>query len=248
MDRGSYFVINRGRQYGKTTTLRALAEYLRNDYAVISLDFQKMSDANFKDEYTFVAAFIEQLAEIFADDSNLTANIEQDAFENFVAIKNDEKATMDKLFFGISKLCKVSRNPVVLLIDEVDSASNNQVFISFLSMLRGYYLDRKNKNIFHSVILAGVYDIKNLKLKLRPDSEHQYNSPWNIAMKFNIDMSFSVKQIVSMLQEYENDNHTGMDIDIISACIYDYTSGYPYLVSADCLTKNFLKWSSFQME
>ncbi|MDE7477710.1 MAG: AAA-like domain-containing protein, partial [Lachnospiraceae bacterium] len=161
-------------------------------------------------------------------------NIERDDFENFAAIKNDEKATMNKLFFGISKLCKVSRNPVVLLIDEVDSASNNQVFISFLSMLRGYYVDRKNKDIFHSVILAGVYDIKNLKLKLRPDSEHQYNSPWKIAVKFNIDMSFSVKQIASMLQEYENENHTGMDIDIISTCIYDYTSGYPYLVSAVC--------------
>ena len=234
VDRGSYFVINRGRQYGKTTTLKALAEYLRNDYAVISLDFQKLSDANFRDEYAFVAAFIGQLAEIFADDSNLTANIERDAFEKFSAIKNDEETTMDRLFFGISKLCKASANPIVLLIDEVDSASNNQVFISFLSMLRGYYLDRKNKDIFHSVILAGVYDIKNLKLKLRPDTEHQYNSPWNIAVKFNMDMSFSTKQIASMLREYENDNHTGMDIDIVSAYIHDYTSGYPYLVSAIC--------------
>ena len=27
VDRGKYFVINRGRQYGKTTTLMALAEY-----------------------------------------------------------------------------------------------------------------------------------------------------------------------------------------------------------------------------
>lgn len=34
---------------------------------------------------------------------------------------------------------------------------------------------------FHSVILAGVYDIKNLKLKIRPEEEHKYNSPWNIA-------------------------------------------------------------------
>lgn len=234
VDRGSYVVINRGRQYGKTTTLKALAEYLRNDYAVISLDFQKLSDVNFRDEHAFVAAFIEQIAEIFSDDSNLTANIQQDAFENFAAIKEDEKVTMDKLFFGISKLCKVSKNPIVLLIDEVDSASDNQVFINFLSMLRGYYLDRRNKDIFHSVILAGVYDIKNLKLKLRPDSEHQYNSPWNIAVKFNIDMAFSAEQIASMLLEYENDNHTGMDIDLISACIYDYTSGYPYLVSAIC--------------
>lgn len=64
--------------------------------------------------------------------------------------------------------------------------------------------------------------------------EHQYNSSWNIAAKFKIDMSFSVVQIASMLQEYEEDNCTGMDIGTISQEIYNYTSGYPYLVSAIC--------------
>lgn len=48
---------------------------------------------------------------------------------------------------------------------------------------------------FKSVILAGVYDIKNLKHKLRNDDEHKYNSPWNIAADFNVDMSFSQKDI-----------------------------------------------------
>lgn len=234
VDMGSYLVINRGRQYGKTTTLRALAEYLRRDYAVILLDFQKMGNANFKDESAFVRAFIRQIEEIYEYDGNLTANIEGEAFGTFTAIKEDASVTMDQLFFGISRLCRQSENPVVLLIDEVDSASGNQVFINFLSMLRGYYLDRKNKEIFHSVILTGVYDIKNLKLKLRSDSEHQYNSPWNIAVKFNMDMSFSAVQIADMLREYEDDHHTGMEIDSVSACIYDYTSGYPYLVSAIC--------------
>lgn len=42
VDRKKYFVINRGRQYGKTTTLRALEEYLKDDYIVLSLDFQQM--------------------------------------------------------------------------------------------------------------------------------------------------------------------------------------------------------------
>ena len=46
---------------------------------------------------------------------------------------------------------------------------------------------------FHSVILAGVHDVKNLKLKLRPDEERKYNSPWNIAVEFDIDMDFNVK-------------------------------------------------------
>ncbi len=84
------------------------------------------------------------------------------------------------------------------------------------------------------MILAGVYDIKSLKLKLRPDSEHQYNSPWNIAADFDIDMSLSVPQIAKMLEEYEADNQTGMDIKEVAEIIYEYTSGYPVLVSSIC--------------
>ncbi len=53
--------------------------------------------------------------------------------------------------------------------------------ISFLAQLRTLYLKRDKVPTFHSVILAGVYHIKNLKLKIRKESEHQYNSPWNIA-------------------------------------------------------------------
>ncbi|MCD8023080.1 MAG: 9-O-acetyl-N-acetylneuraminate esterase, partial [Lachnospiraceae bacterium] len=36
VDAGDYFMINRGRQYGKTTTLAALATYLKPEYGVIS--------------------------------------------------------------------------------------------------------------------------------------------------------------------------------------------------------------------
>ena len=55
---GQYFTINRARQYGKTTTIRALGRYLEKDYLVVSLDFQKeMSAAKFSDENTFSLAF-----------------------------------------------------------------------------------------------------------------------------------------------------------------------------------------------
>lgn len=37
-----------------------------------------------------------------------------------------------------------------------------------------------------------------------------------------------------MLREYEEDYHTGMAIDEISRLVYDYTSGYPFLVSRLC--------------
>ena len=37
-----------------------------------------------------------------------------------------------------------------------------------------------------------------------------------------------------MLDEYENDHHTGMDTEKMAQEIYDYTSGYPFLVSRIC--------------
>ncbi len=234
VDRGKYFVINRGRQYGKTTTLMALAEYLKDDYIVLAMDFQMMSSANFADEQTFVIAFIEYIERLPAFRGESAELIAEESFHNLLLLKNGERASMDKMFSGLSRICATAKKPIVMMIDEVDSASNNQVFIDFLAQLRGYYLNRENNPTFQSVILAGVYDIKNLKLKLRPDEEHQYNSPWNIAARFSVDMSFSSEQIAHMLQEYENDEQTGMDICAVSECIYEYTSGYPYLVSAIC--------------
>ncbi|MBP1591220.1 MAG: 9-O-acetyl-N-acetylneuraminate esterase, partial [Oscillospiraceae bacterium] len=126
--------------------------------------------------------------------------------------------------------------PVVLMIDEVDSASNNQVFLDFLAQLRDGYISRNTKGIpaFHSVILAGVNDVKHLKSKIRPDEDGKENSPWNISADFDIDMSLSESGIKGMLDEYEADHHTGMDTAFMAKLIRDQTSGYPFLVSRIC--------------
>ena len=43
-----YFVINRARQYGKTTTLTALENKLADEYTIISISFQRFGDEHFK--------------------------------------------------------------------------------------------------------------------------------------------------------------------------------------------------------
>lgn len=234
VDRGKYFVINRGRQYGKTTTLMALAEYLKPDYVVIPMDFQMMSAANFESEQSFAAKFIRHIERYFTRQEERMKEIDAEAFQALLSLKNEAMLSMDILFEGLSRICETAGKPVVLMIDEVDSASNNQVFLDFLAQLRGYYLNRDEFATFQSVILAGVYDIKNLKLKIRPEENHQYNSPWNIAASFDVDMDFSAEQIAGMLREYETDHHTGMDIENVAEEIYQYTFGYPYLVSVIC--------------
>ena len=48
VDDGKYVTINRGRQYGKTTTLDALGKVLSEKFILLNLDFQDISDAVFK--------------------------------------------------------------------------------------------------------------------------------------------------------------------------------------------------------
>lgn len=60
------------------------------------------------------------------------------------------------------------------------------------------------------------------------------NSPWNIAVNFDMDMSFKKDEIAEMLREYEADENTGMDIEDMAGLIYDETSGYPFLVCRLC--------------
>lgn len=232
VDNGDYFVINRARQYGKTTTLRALKEYLKNTYNVISLDFQMISFASLETETEFVnvlaEAFCEELEGFAAIPKAIKHSISQ-----FYA-DSSKKQYLYNFFKALSKLCAKSDKPIVLMIDEVDNASNSQVFTDFLAQLRAYYLVRDAKPTFQSVILAGVYDIKNIRIKMRPDEAHKINSPWNIATDFNISMSFDTNDIAGMLCAYQNDHHISMDITQISQKIYDYTAGYPFLVSRIC--------------
>lgn len=232
VDRGEYFVMNRARQYGKTTTLRTLRKSLADEYIVISLDFQMLSNDIFSSE----SSFSQNFAKYLTAQSNHLEGLDSNALKRLQLFSenNDNHSNLYELFNLLSDLCASAKKKIVLLIDEVDSASNHQVFLDFLSQLRGYYIARDEHPTFHSVILAGVYDIKNLKRKIRPNEEHKTNSPWNIASKFNVDMSFSAVEISSMLKEYEQDYHTGMDITQIAELIYDYTSGYPFLVSDLC--------------
>lgn len=238
IDAGDYFTINRARQYGKTTTLAALERALKEKYLVISLDFQMLGSASFQNENVFSRAFLKiffkelkrhQTAELPKLNSIITKM-------QILAEEKDENFDLMALFEYLISVCEYSDKPVVLLIDEADSAANNQVFLDFLAQLRGYYIerDRKGTVTFQSVILAGVYDVKNLKRKLRPDEEHGVNSPWNIAADFDIDMSLTELAIQGMLKEYEDDCRTGMNIGQIAGLLFEYTSGYPYLVSRLC--------------
>lgn len=230
--RQQYFTINRARQYGKTTILDALYQKLKKDYSVFFLSFEDMGSAAFTDEYQFCKTFLRLLK------TQITCGMTEGIPDTVVKQADNQ---IQEEYFGfpmlkdfIMDMCMQTDRAIVLMIDEVDQACNNQVFLDFLGILRSMYLRRRYICTFQSVVLAGVYDIKNIRWKIRPQEQHKYNSPWNISADFNIDLSFSVSDIAGMLREYEQDCRTGMDIVRISQMLRDYTGGYPFLVSRLC--------------
>ena len=202
VDAGKYFTINRARQYGKTTTLDALSHELIHEYDVVSLSFEGIGNAGFQTEQSFVKAFARKLKREFRYGLSVPERIKEQA-EEFIARK-EEKAELDELFDLLQDWCDQAENRLVLIIDEVDSATNNQVFLDFLAGLRDSYINRDTKGVktFQSVILAGVTDVKHLRSRIRPDEATKENSPWNIAADFTIDMSLSEDGIKGMLAEY----------------------------------------------
>ena len=53
-----------------------------------------------------------------------------------------------------------------------------------------------------------------------------------------------------MLASYEEDHHTGMDLQAMAKEIYDFTDGYPYLVSRLCqiIDENDFEWNHLGMD
>ncbi|MGL5066207.1 MAG: AAA family ATPase [Sarcina sp.] len=163
-----YFVINRPRQYGKTTTLFELYKKLKSNYEVIRMSFEAIM-YEFESEERFCKSFLGMM-------------------EDYISIeKTGSITTISELASLIKRITKDKE--IILIIDEVDRAADNKLFLNFLAMLRSLYLDRDMElcTTFKSVVLAGVHDIKNLKLKFKEGEENaKYNSPWNIAVDFDI--------------------------------------------------------------
>ena len=154
VDDGKYFTINRARQYGKTTTLNELRKELVKQYDVVFLDFQSIGQSGFSTEEKFVQEFCRLLWNRMKLDP-----IDLDGIADSVKEWKDSaepRVRLGELFDTLMDWCGNCEKEIVLIIDEVDTATNNQVFLDFLAQLRDKYISRDTDGIktFKSVILA----------------------------------------------------------------------------------------------
>ena len=214
--KGKYITINRGRQYGKTTTLYHLAERLSKDFVVFSISFEKLDSCCFENNKDFANSLLQEFIKQ-CESENLRRFLEEQKNRNFDEV--------------VLNLCQKSEKKVVLLIDNIDKYEGYDCVGDFLSILRADFLSRKKRPTFHSVVLTCVLDIRNYTLRY---DKYSLKTPWNIAVPFDDDMSLHKDGIAQMLQEYENDHQTGMNVSEMAQMVWDYSSGYPFFVSRLC--------------
>ncbi len=253
VEKGKYFAINRPRQYGKTTMLESLTRVLiqSDEWLVFNISFEAIDSQTGAEMKPFCQAFVRLL-------SRSMLNFGHSEWENYLKEKAKEVNNLDDVSLLVSELVNKSQKKCVMLIDEVDKSSNNQLFLDFLAMLRYKYLNRHSiaDATFYSVVLAGLYDVKSLRLKLGLNEEAKYNSPWNIAADFNVVMELQPNEIVPMLKDYAEEQNVSMDFQAVADALFYYTSGYPYLVSALCKIvdeaimpeKSERIWTAFDIE
>lgn len=129
IDKGKYFTINRARQYGKTTMMFLLRRHLQEIYLVLSLSFEA-ADELFVSSYTLAAGL----------QRSIGRQLRMQQLPEGVLQKWEEPISrefaFDDLGEHISELCRCCGRKIILMIDEVDKNSDNQVFLGFLGLLR----------------------------------------------------------------------------------------------------------------
>jgi hypothetical protein len=217
-DKGTYFVINRPRQFGKTTMLEFFAQRLQasGKYAPALISFQPFAQRHDITETEFYRNLTKRLADKFvrSDSSTVPSTINN----------------RDDFFDWLRETCQNSPRQIVLLIDEID-AIPDLVAIGFLANLREMFLERRRKPAPYAVALAGVHDIKNLQTKYRDETRSLGSaSPFNIAIDYVIP-PFSRENIRDYYAQHTAETGQAFVEQVVSR-VHEITSGHPWLVSA----------------
>jgi hypothetical protein len=110
IDNENYFVINKPRQYGKTTTINELEKLLCKKYLVISISFEGIGDLIFEDEKLFSKGVLELMSDNLEFTDEKIAKKLKSLSLNALDLKGLSKA--------ISKFTKESNKEVILLSEE----------------------------------------------------------------------------------------------------------------------------------
>jgi hypothetical protein len=223
IDQGQYFVIHAPRQSGKTTFGLALMDKLNalGHYTVLISSIQPAAQGRDPVQAMRIAALcIDRDSRLYLPEAEWAP-----------AVQLDQPLPEDGLRGYLQQWALANPKPIVLLLDEVDALQDDN-FLALLYQLRTGFTGRNKGGFPHSVGLIGLRDVRDYKIRLRPDAQSLgTSSPFNIKAKsFFIDR-LDVEDIADLLQQHTD--ATGQIFEPAAvAAIADLSKGQPWLVNA----------------
>ena len=222
-----YFVLHAPRQTGKTSALIALRDLLNSgkagDFRCVNVNVEVAQVAR-DDTARGIRAILGSLADsamLLGDD--YPAGVWLDV----LADMGPENALKGLLV----RWCVANPTPLVLLVDEIDSLVGDTL-LSVLRQLRAGY-EQRPEGFPQSVVLCGVRDIRDYRIRSSAGEVIAGGSPFNVAAKSLRMGDFTEAETRALMAQHTGE--TGQRFsEAAQGAVWTQTCGQPWLVNALC--------------
>jgi len=225
IDQKKYFVLHAPRQTGKTSCLLALTDYLNNEgkyrCLYVNVEMAQAARENINEGIRTILGEAASRARFLFKDALL-----EEICQNVLK----QRAEAGALNEVLTRWSEKSSEPLVILIDEIDSLVGDTL-ISVLRQLRAGY-DKRPHQFPQSIILCGVRDVRDYRI--HSDMEKAVitgGSAFNIKAKSLRMGDFSKQEIRGLYQQHTKETGQIFD-DSVADFVWEYTEGQPWLVNA----------------
>ena len=222
-----YFVLHAPRQTGKTSALIALRDLLNSgevgNFRCVDVNVEVGQVA--RDD---VARGVRAILGILAENArglgdDYPGGVWQDVLESL-----GPESALNVL---LARWCRADPVPLVLLVDEIDSLVGDTL-LSVLRQLRAGYQQRP-EGFPQSVVLCGVRDIRDYRIRSSTGEVIAGGSPFNVAAKSLRMGDFTEAETRALMAQHTEE--TGQRFsEAAQEAVWTQTQGQPWLVNALC--------------
>ena len=222
-----YFVLHAPRQTGKTSALIALRDLLNSgeagNFRCVNVNVEVAQVAR-DDTARGMRAILGSLA-----DSALLQGDDYPAgvWLDVLADMGPESALKGLL----TRWCVANPVPLVLLVDEIDSLVGDTL-LSVLRQLRAGY-EQRPEGFPQSVVLCGVRDIRDYRIRSSVGEVIAGGSPFNVAAKSLRMGDFTEAETRALMAQHTEETGQRFTAAAVEA-VWTQTRGQPWLVNALC--------------
>ena len=223
-----YFVLHAPRQTGKTSTLIALRDLLNSGQAgnyrcvTVNVEEAQLTRDDVAAGMLSILASLGESAQQELGDGSL-----DDIWPNELRRVGPHNALRQTL----ARWCAANPTPLVLLVDEIDSLVGDTL-LSVLRQLRAGYQDRP-EGFPQSIVLCGVRDIRDYRIKSSAGEVIAGGSPFNVAAKSLRLGDFTEAESTALMDQHTEE--TGQPFTAAARrAVWTQTQGQPWLVNALC--------------